>query len=89
VNKNTDTATLDSFVRQTVSQKVRLRATDEHSGYRLLGRDMNHRVVRYGAGEHGAGTTHTNTIEGFWSLFKRGFMGARITRSARRICRST
>jgi len=75
VIENTDTPTLDSFVRQTVSKDVKLIATDEHSGYRLLGADMNHHVVRHSAGEYVVGTTHTNTIEGFWSLFKRGIIG--------------
>jgi transposase-like protein len=75
VIENTDTATLDSFVRQTVSKDVKLIATDEHSGYRLLGKDLNHHVVRHGQGEYVVGTTHTNTIEGFWSLFKRGILG--------------
>jgi len=76
VIENTDTPTLDSFVRATVSKDVKLIATDEHSGYRLLGADMNHRVVRHSAGEYVVGTTHTNTIEGFWSLFKRGIIGS-------------
>jgi transposase-like protein len=76
VIENTDTATLDSFVRATVSKDVKLIATDEHSGYRLLGADMNHRVVRHTQGEYVVGTTHTNTIEGFWSLFKRGIIGS-------------
>ena len=76
VIENTDTATLDSFVRETVSEDVRLLATDEHSGYRLLGKDLPHRVVRHSAGEYVVGTTHTNTIEGFWSLFKRGIVGS-------------
>jgi len=75
VIENTDTATLDGFVRQTVSTQARLVATDEHSGYRLLGRDMNHHVVNHTRGEYVVGTTHTNTIEGFWSLFKRGILG--------------
>jgi transposase-like protein len=69
-------ATLDGFIRETVSKNVRLLATDEHTGYRLLGKDMNHRVVRHGAGEYVVGTTHTNTIEGFWSLFRRGIVGS-------------
>lgn len=78
VIENTDTATLDSFVRQTVASPsaVKLIATDEHSGYRLLGRDFTHGVVKHGQGEYVVGTTHTNTIEGFWSLFKRGIMGS-------------
>lgn len=75
--ENTDTATLDGFVRQ-VSDKagVKLLATDEHSGYRLLGRDYNHQVVRHGKGQYVIVTTHTNSIESFWSLLKRGIMGS-------------
>jgi transposase-like protein len=78
VIENTDTETLDSFVRQTVAgpKAVKLVATDEHSGYRLLGRDYNHGVVKHGQGEYVVGTTHTNTIENFWSLFKRGIIGS-------------
>jgi len=76
VIENTDTATLDSFVRRTVSKDVKLVATDEHSGYRLLGADMDHRVVRHSQGEYVVGTTHTNSIESFWSLFKRGIIGS-------------
>src|ERR1700686_5431576 len=34
--ENTDTETLTKFVRKTVSDKVELVATDEHSGYRYL-----------------------------------------------------
>jgi hypothetical protein len=37
VIENTDTPTQDKFVRKAVSEKVELVATDEHSGYRLLG----------------------------------------------------
>jgi len=76
VIENTDTATLDSFVRKTVSKDVKLVATDEHSGYRLLGADMDHRVVRHSQGEYVVGTTHVNSIESFWSLFKRGIIGS-------------
>ncbi|MGB8414319.1 MAG: IS1595 family transposase [Candidatus Binatus sp.] len=76
VIENTDTATLDGFVRQTVSKGVKLIATDEHPGYRLLANSLPHRVVRHGQGEYVVGTTHTNSIEGFWSLFKRGIIGS-------------
>ena len=44
---NTDTATLDGFVRKAVDDKVSLIATDEHSGYRLLDKDYNHESVRH------------------------------------------
>src|SRR5277367_561638 len=76
VIENTDTATLDGFVRQSVSTQAKLVATDEHSGYRLLGADYDHRVVNHTRGEYVVGTTHTNSIESFWSLFKRGILGS-------------
>jgi transposase-like protein len=80
VIENTDTATLDSFVRKAVNrEKVELIATDEHSGYRLLGVGdlrLPHEFVRHSAGEYVRGVVHTNSIESFWSLFKRGVMGS-------------
>jgi len=75
--ENTDTPVLDSFVRRVVDKdKVELVATDEHSGYRLLKYGYPHEVVKHSAGEYVRGIVHTNTIEGFWSLFKRGVMGS-------------
>ncbi len=71
----TDTATLDGFVCEAVSDKVSLLATDEHSGYRLLGRKYPHQVIRKSTGDYVVGAVHTNTIEGFWSIMKRGVVG--------------
>ncbi|MGP0060456.1 MAG: IS1595 family transposase [Beijerinckiaceae bacterium] len=76
VIENTDTATLDGFVREAVSEKVSLLATDEHSGYRKLGDLFAHEFVRHGRGEYVNGAVHTQTIDGFWSLLKRGIMGS-------------
>jgi transposase-like protein len=76
VIENTDTATLDAFVRMAVSEKVSLIATDEHSGYRFLGDTFPHDFVRHSSGRYVDGVVHTNTIDGFWSLLKRGIMGS-------------
>lgn len=76
VIENNDTATLDAFVRETVAHDVSLIATDEHAGYRFLKNTYNHRFVRHGRDEYVVGAIHTNTIEGFWSLFKRGIVGS-------------
>jgi len=75
VIQNTDTQTLDSFVRSTVADDVSLVATDEHSGYRLLDKDYNHQSVRHGAGQYVRGNIHTSSIDSFWSMLKRGIMG--------------
>ena len=34
-----------------------------------------HGVVRHSIGEYGYGEFHTNTIEGYFSIFKRGMKG--------------
>ena len=50
--------------------------TDEAGQYRHLNREFaDHAFVRHGAGEWGRGSIHTNTIEGFWALLKRGMFG--------------
>ena len=49
--------------------------TDEYLGYRGLSKDFNHGVINHSKGEYVVGNMHTNTIEGFWSLFKRGVIG--------------
>jgi ISXO2-like transposase domain/Transposase zinc-ribbon domain len=69
--------TYEDFVRQAVSSKVRLLATDEHMGYRhLRKRGYQHRTVNHGEKQYVTGTVHTNTIESFWSLLKRGIVGS-------------
>lgn len=70
-----DTKTLDKFVRKTVSSKVDLVATDEASGYRNLSDGYRHLTVGHMYGEYVRGNVHTNNIESFWSLLKRGVMG--------------
>jgi IS1 family transposase len=73
---NTDTATLDGFVHEAVSERVSLLCTDDHSGYRNLGLDYPHAIIRHSQHRYVVGAVHTNTIEGFWSIFKRGIVGS-------------
>jgi transposase-like protein len=50
--------------------------TDEAGQYRKIGNDFaSHESVNHGAGEYGRGEIHTNTVEGFYSVFKRGMKG--------------
>jgi transposase-like protein len=70
-----DTETLNSFVNESVSHRVSLVSTDEHKGYRYLDKSLPHGMVRHGEGEYVHGNVHTQTIEGFWSLVKRGIIG--------------
>jgi len=76
VIEHTDAKTFDAFVREAVSDKVSLLATDEHTSYTNLWKDYNHDFVRHSAGQYVNGAVHTQTIDGFWSLLKRGIMGS-------------
>jgi len=71
-----DKATLEGFVREVVSNKVSLLCTDDWGGYGTLGTTYNHGIVDHAIGQHVIGAIHTNTIEGFWSLIKRGIVGS-------------
>jgi hypothetical protein len=71
-----DAPTLGGFVRNVVNtEKVDLLATDEKQDYRFIDPRMKHQAVRHGAGEYVRGEVHTNNIESFWSLIKRGIVG--------------
>ena len=56
-------------------QKVSLLVTDEWVGYKGLDREFPHAVIRHTDHQYVIGAIHTNTIEGFWSIFKRGVVG--------------
>jgi len=52
--------------------------TDDFSSYVDLAHDRNgytHRRINHSAGVYVLGDVHTQTIEGFWSLIKRGIGG--------------
>jgi hypothetical protein len=73
---STSSVTLEKFIRETVSTRVSLLCTDAFPGYGRIGRKYPHGVVDHRAGQHVVGAIHTNTIEGFWSILKRGIMGS-------------
>ena len=49
--------------------------TDDAGVYRKLNNDFAHDVVNHSADEYVRGTVHTNTIEGYFSILKRGITG--------------
>jgi hypothetical protein len=74
-----DMPTMHRFVNDVVDkEKVSLIATDEHSGYQYLERwqGLPHQTVNHRKGEYVRGVVHTNNMESFWSLLKRGIMGS-------------
>jgi transposase-like protein len=75
VIENADQATLEGFIAETVSDEVSLLTTHENKVYYWLKQYYNHGTVDHSKSEYVVGAIHTNTIEGFFSILKRGVIG--------------
>ena len=67
----TDGPTLKGFVRDRMADGAAI-FTDEARAYMGL---PNHQSVNHGVGEYVDGMAHTNGIESFWAMLKRGYHG--------------
>jgi len=68
----------EGTITEIVAKNIDLNAkvyTDEYRGYNAVRRIYDHQQVKHSAKEYVNGRVHTNTIEGFWSLLKRGIVG--------------
>ena len=65
---------LHNELKNTVAQGATL-YTDMNVAYRGLTAQFNHTTVDHRAKEYVNGDCHTNGIESFWALFKRGYHG--------------
>ena len=82
---STDKATLQGFVADTVAIGSTV-YTDEAAAYRDLP-DMEHEAVKHSVGEYVKGMAHTNGVESFWAMLKRGYMGTYHHMSAKHLHR--
>ena len=71
VVENTGQPALHGFIADRVKDTAEI-YTDEHRSYQGL---PNHSSVRHSAGQFVNGMAHTNGIESFWSMLKRGYTG--------------
>jgi transposase-like protein len=72
---NIGLAEIQPFLVNNVQRLSKLH-TDEARHYTVVGRYFyQHDVVNHSAGEYVRGKAHTNTIEGYFSIFKRGMRG--------------
>jgi transposase-like protein len=68
-------AELVPIVKANVAKETAM-VTDEWSGYFSLGDHFaSHESVSHKADEYVRGEVHTNTVEGYYSIFKRGMKG--------------
>jgi hypothetical protein len=72
---NVKAEALTGFVREAVADNFSLLVTDQWMGFRQLRKQYPHKVINHAQGQYVVGAVHTNTIEGFWSILKRGVVG--------------
>ena len=71
VTASTDGPTLRGFVEHMSVEGAKV-YSDEAAAYKEL---PNHESVNHGVGKYVDGMAHTNGLESFWSLMKRGYHG--------------
>ncbi|MFC1541408.1 IS1595 family transposase [Candidatus Latescibacterota bacterium] len=74
VQKKLNSKALSRMVKENIDISKSIIITDEFTGYIRLKRYARHRVINHQRG-YVDGYIHTNTIEGFWALLKRGIIG--------------
>src|SRR3990167_287936 len=73
--RNVTGATLKNAVRKHVSRDARI-MTDGHASYRGLDKEFaGHEAVNHEANEYVRGDVHSNTVESYFALLKRGIIG--------------
>lgn len=68
--------TLRPIIKQQIAEESRL-MTDESKVYTKVGKEFlgGHDTIQHGIKEYVRGDVYTNTIEGYFSIFKRGMKG--------------
>lgn len=74
VTENVDGRSIGQFITNNVVLGSRL-MTDEFRIYQSVKWLYQHSFVKHGNGQYVDGHCHTNTLEGFFSLLKRGIVG--------------
>lgn len=71
---DTKAETLKPIIKEMVNNGTII-ITDEWGSYNGLSTNYTHEVIKHNDNEFVRGDFHTNSIEGFWSLLKRGIYG--------------
>lgn len=72
--KDTNSETLTREAIKSIKESAKV-YTDEWLGYKGISKIYDHQIVKHNEKEYVNGRIHTNTLEGFWSLLKRGIFG--------------
>ncbi len=83
-SNSVDTQAVSRFITNNVVLGSKL-MTDEYRIYQSIKWLYEHNYVKHGAGEYVVNDCHTNTLEGFFSLFKRSIVGIYHSVSAKHL----
>lgn len=67
--------TLLPIVNENIAKEARIMTDDAATYYKKLDGFASHETVNHSADEYVRGDVHTNTVEGYFSIFKRGMKG--------------
>jgi len=74
VVKRATKANILPIIRENLAEEARV-ITDESTLYQKLDHEYMHALVTHSKGQYGLGEIHTNTVEGYYSVFKKGMRG--------------
>jgi len=74
-DKKLDFNSLKKFILGNVEITSTTLMTDDFLGYKPFSKVLNHKTVNHSAKQYVCDDTHTNTIESFWAILKRGVKG--------------
>jgi transposase-like protein len=66
--------TVENQIKETAAKGSQI-MSDDFLSYARISKMFPHTAVSHARGEYVKGNCHTNSIEGFWALFKRGYHG--------------
>ena len=67
---------LKAFLMQNTDFEKATLYTDDFTGYKPFKKIVSHAVINHSKREYAKNGIHTNTIEGFWGIFKRAIVGS-------------
>jgi len=67
--------TVTKIVNENLDRETRLHTDESRIYSRISDHVEDHQTVRHSSGEYVRGDIHTNTVESYFSIFKRGMRG--------------
>jgi hypothetical protein len=74
-NGNPSSEELLKMLKRYVKEDQAILMTDEGTEFAKFKKEVPHYTVNHSKKEYARGKIHTNTIEGFWAMFKNGLRG--------------